>query len=217
MGDYPKLTLLNSIKCSVEILASFKTIQRICIIYCEIKFFQDHLDMRLIVHGKHPSIWLLSRPLLDNSLCIGQCVLHELTPFKTISICQNALSIRISFFQDHTSNAQIDSFQDHYIGLYRHFILHGKLPSIWLLSRPLLENSLCIGQCVLHELTPFKTISVYHNELSIGIRFFQDHMSKVQIWLLSRPLHCFIQAFQSPWETTQNWLFLIASSVRLKF
>ena len=56
MGDYPKLTLLNTIKCSVEILASFKTIQRIYIIYCKMKFFQDHLDMQLILHGKHPLI-----------------------------------------------------------------------------------------------------------------------------------------------------------------
>ena len=56
MGDYPKWTLLNTIKCSVEILASFKTIQGIYIIYCQIKFFQDHLDMRLILHGKQHSI-----------------------------------------------------------------------------------------------------------------------------------------------------------------
>ena len=56
MGDYPKLTLLNTIKCSVEILASFKTIQGIYIIYCQIKFFQDYLDMRLILHDKHPSV-----------------------------------------------------------------------------------------------------------------------------------------------------------------
>ena len=107
MGDYPKLTLLNTTKCSVEILASFKTIQGIYTIYCEIKFFQDHLDMRLIVHGKQPSISLLSRPLLDDSLRIGQYVLHELTPFKTISLCHNELSIIIGFFQDHTSNVHI--------------------------------------------------------------------------------------------------------------
>ena len=56
MGDYPNFTLLNIIKCSVEILASFDTIQRIYIIICGIKFFQDHLDMRLIVLGKHFSI-----------------------------------------------------------------------------------------------------------------------------------------------------------------
>ena len=159
MGDYPKLTLLNSIKCSVEILASFKTIQRICIIYCEIKFFQDHLDMWLIVHGKHPSIWLLSRPLLDNSLCIGQCVLHELTPFKTISICQNALSIRISFFQDHTSNAH------------------------WLLSRPLhwfIQAFHSPWETALN-LTPFKTLtgklSMYRPMCITWIDSFQDHLS----------------------------------------
>ena len=56
IGDYPNSTLLNTIKCSVEILASFKTVQGIYIIYCEIKFFQDYLDIRLIVHGKQPSI-----------------------------------------------------------------------------------------------------------------------------------------------------------------
>ena len=47
MGDYPKLNLLNTIKCSVEILASFKTIQGIYIIYCEIKLFQDHLEKKI--------------------------------------------------------------------------------------------------------------------------------------------------------------------------
>ena len=47
MGDYPNLTLLNSIKCSVGILASFEIIQRIYIIYCEIKFFQDHLEKKI--------------------------------------------------------------------------------------------------------------------------------------------------------------------------
>ena len=56
MGDYPKWNLLNTIKCSVEILASFKTIQGIYIIYCQIKFFQDHLDIRLVLHGKQHSI-----------------------------------------------------------------------------------------------------------------------------------------------------------------
>ena len=38
MGDYPKLNLLNTIKCLVIILAPFKTIQRICIINCGIKY-----------------------------------------------------------------------------------------------------------------------------------------------------------------------------------
>ena len=47
MGDYPNLTVLNTIKCLVEIFTSFKTIQGIYIIYCEIKFFQDHLDKKI--------------------------------------------------------------------------------------------------------------------------------------------------------------------------
>ena len=93
-----------------------------------------------------PSIWLLSRPLLDKPVQIGQCMYMDgLTPFKTI-----VHSTKIGFFQDYLR--QLDHL--HWNGLLSRPSGH-TVKSPWGFT-PKFSSFKTIINC--NILTPFKTI-----------------------------------------------------------